>query len=140
MIILDTNVISAVMERSGHEEVVAWLDRQSIDDLCTTTLTLHELRFGIEKKMQGRRRRALEEGLRYALELLAHRVWPLDEVSAMRSGELQARQEKIGRPIPLGDCLIAGIALARGAVVATRNVRHFENLGLSIENPWEPGR
>lgn len=137
MIILDTNVISAVMEQAGHDAVVAWLDRQEIDNLCTTAVNLHELRFGIEKLMPSRRRKTLDEGLQYTLELLGSRVWHVDSASAMRSGELQARREKVGRPIALGDCLIAGIALARGAVIATRNVRHFRGLGIEMVNPWD---
>lgn len=136
MIILDTNVISAVMQQGAHEPVVAWLDRQEIDELCTTAINLHELRYGIEKLKPSRRRGTLEEGLQYTLELLGHRVWHVDPASAFRSGELQAQRERAGKPIALGDCLIAGIALARGAVVATRNDRHFRGLGIVIVNPW----
>lgn len=137
MIILDTNVLSAVMEQAGNDRVVNWLDRQDIDGLCMTAINLHELRFGIDKLARGRRRKTLDEALDYTVELLGNRVWPIDLESAKRSGELQARREKVGRPIALGDCLIAGVALARGAAIATRNVRHFRDLGIVIVNPWD---
>ena len=139
MIILDTNVISAMMELDDHPSVVTWLDLQEIEELFTTAVNVHELWFGLDKMARGRRRTALAKGLEDVLELLADRILHLDAAGATVSGRLQAQREIKGRPIALGDCLMAGIALSRGAQFATRNVRHFIDLGLDIINPWEAG-
>ena len=137
MIVLDTNVISAMMERDDHPQVVSWIDQHEIEDFCTTTVNLHELWFGLDKLPRGRRRTALVKGFEDVLELLGDRILHLDAAGAKASGHLQAHRELKGRPIALGDCLMAGIALSRGARFATRNVRHFEGLGLEIINPWD---
>ena len=137
MIVLDTNVISAMMEREDHPTAVGWLDRQDIGDLFTTAVNVHELRFGIDKMARGRRRTALANALDDVLELLADRILPLDAASAVVSGQLQAEREIKGRPIDLADCLIAGIAISRRARIATRNVRHFQDLEQEIINPWD---
>ena len=137
MIILDTNVISAMMEQDDHPVVASWLDLQEIDVLYTTAISVHELWFGLDKMARGRRRTALVKGLEDVLALLADRILILDAAGAKASGQLQARRELKGRPIALGDCLMAGIACSRGARFATRNVRHFVGLGLDIINPWD---
>jgi hypothetical protein len=59
-------------------------------------------------------------------------------LGAAEAAKLAARRQRIGRSVDFRDTQIAGIALARRADVATGNVRHFEGLGLSIINPWEP--
>ena len=137
MIVLDTNVISVMMEQREEPAVVRWLDRQRLDDLCTTAVNVHELWYGIEKMTRGRRRTNLSKGLDDTLSLLANRILPLDVASAAVSGRLQAERESIGRPMELGDCLIAGIAVHFGARIATRNVRHFSSLSVTIINPWD---
>jgi tRNA(fMet)-specific endonuclease VapC len=50
---------------------------------------------------------------------------PLDDDAADRGALVRKDLDKAGRPIGMGDSLIAGIALARGLVLLTRNVRHF---------------
>ena len=136
MIVLDTNVISVMMEEREEPAVLRWLDRQKLDDLYTTAVNVHELWFGIEKLARGRRRTFLSKGLDDTLSILANRILPLDVASAAVSGRLQAEREAIGRPMELGDCLIAGIAAHFGARIATRNVRHFTGLSITLINPW----
>ena len=68
MIILDTNVISAVMRREPDQAVLAWLDLQPPEFLWTTTITVFEVRFGIELLAPSRRRQQLEETFALALE------------------------------------------------------------------------
>jgi toxin FitB len=42
-----------------------------------------------------------------------------------------------GCPVDMRDTFIAGIALARRATLATRNLRHFDDLSISVINPWD---
>jgi len=60
MIILDTNVLAALMRMVPELSVVAWLDRQPAESIWITSITLFEARFGLELLPAGRRRQALE--------------------------------------------------------------------------------
>ena len=65
------------------------------------------------------------------------RVAPFDTAAAIESAELMTRRRKQGRAVELRDNMIAGIALASRAAVATRNTVHFEDLSISVVNPWD---
>jgi predicted nucleic acid-binding protein len=69
-------------------------------------------------------------------EVLSGRVLPFDRTAAETAAAIAARQRQIGRPVEIRDVQIAGIAAARKAILATRNTRHFENLGISLVDPW----
>jgi predicted nucleic acid-binding protein len=137
MILLDTNVISAFIRPEPDRGVMAWLDTQPAESMWTTAISVYELRFGIELLAAGRRRRELEEALSEALEDdFDGRVVPFDEPAAQAAGRLGAARRLVGRTVEIRDLQIAGIALARKATIATRNVRHFEGLGVALINPW----
>jgi predicted nucleic acid-binding protein len=138
MILLDTNILSALMLREPDPAVVSWLDRQSVESVWTTTITVFEIRFGLENLTGGRRRHQLEEIFNQALEKdLEGRVLPFDLAAARASATIAAQQRKIGRPVEIRDVQIAGIALASKATLATRNIRHFQGLGIHLIDPWK---
>jgi hypothetical protein len=60
VILLDTNVLSALMQREPGPEVVAWLDAQPPESIWTTSVTVFEVRLGLEILADGQRRRRLE--------------------------------------------------------------------------------
>jgi len=137
MILLDTNVISAFMRPEPDRAVMAWLDSQPAESMWTTSISVYELRFGIEILASGRRRRELEEALSQALEEdFDGRVVPFDEPAAQAAGRIGTARRLLGRTVEMRDLQIAGIALARKATIATRNVRHFEGLGIALISPW----
>ena len=137
MIVLDTNVLSALMRTSPHAELVAWLDRQHADSIWTTSITVFEARFGLALLAKGRRRNALETAFTRVLqEDLENRVLDFDEAAAGAAASLAASRQQAGRPADLRDTMIAGITLARRATLATRNVRHFADLEIPIVDPW----
>jgi hypothetical protein len=138
ILLLDTNVISAIIRREMDPVVAAWFDRQVEAQLHTSVIAIHELRFGIERMPAGRRRTTLAQALGRFLELGFHsRILELDYRSAMASASIQARRESIGRPINLADCLMAGIALDKGARLVTRDVDDFQATGIDLINPWQ---
>lgn len=138
MILLDTNVLSALMRRRPDPVIVAWLDPQAAESVWTTAVTVFEIRFGIEQLSPGPRRRALEAALEAMLrEDLAGRVAEFDGAAAEEAAKLAARRQRRGGPVDLRDTQIAGIALARRADLATGNVRHFDGLDVNVINPWE---
>ena len=138
MIILDTNVLSALMRREREAPVVAWLDRQPAESVWITSVTLFEARLGLALLPKGRRRQALEAAFtRLLKEDLEDRVLAFDSAAATESASLAAERQKSGRPVDMRDTQIAGIALARRAALATRNLRHFRDLKVPLVDPWQ---
>lgn len=137
MIILDTNVLSALMRTVPEVLVVAWLDRQPAESVWITSITLFEARLGLALLPSGRRRQALEAAFaRLLKEDLENRVLDFDSAAATEAASLAAARQKNGRQVDIRDTQIAGIALARRATLATRNIRHFADLKISIVDPW----
>lgn len=138
MIILDTNVLSALMRTQPETVVVNWLDQQAVDSIWITTITVFETRLGLALLPAGRRRLGLETSFAHLLGAeLKDRVLPLDCAAATHAAKLAAERQRAGRPVDIRDTLIAGIALARRATLATRNLRHLEDLAVLVVSPWE---
>lgn len=137
MIVLDTNVLSALMRAAPDTAVVAWLDGQPAESIWTTTITVFEIRFGIEILPDSRRRRQLQDLFELVLrEGLEQRILAFDAPAAQRAATLSASRQETGRPIDFRDTMIAGIVLAQRASIATRNTRHFADLDVPVIDPW----
>jgi hypothetical protein len=67
---------------------------------------------------------------------LEGRIIAFDELAAHEAARVAAEQRRRGRTLEIRDVQIAGVALARKAAIATRNVRHFEGLGIELIDPW----
>lgn len=138
MVILDTNVLSALMRPTANRIVVTWLDGQTRLSIWTTAVSIMEIRFGLTTMSSGRRRdQQSAEFQRVMEDDLQQRVLPFDTEAAEQAGKLIGARQLAGRPGDLRDSMIAGIALAQRATIATRNVRHFDDLNLKVVNPWE---
>ena len=105
MILLDTNVISALMQRQPDPVVVAWLNAQSPQQIWLPSLE----------------------------QLIEGRIAPLDGQAAQQAAQLAAWRQAKGTSVDLRDTLIA---LARGAMLATRNHRHFNDTTIGLINPF----
>ena len=137
MIILDTNVLSALMRTTPDVPVVAWLDRQRAESIWITSITVFEARFGLALLPNSRRRRGLEAAFARLLEDdLENRVLDFDSAAANSAASLAADRQRAGRPADMRDAQIAGIALAQHATLATRNSRHFADLKVPVVDPW----
>src|SRR6267154_1881298 len=138
MIILDTNVLSALMQVAPDNAVVNWLDCQPAESIWITSVTLFEAHLGIALLARGKRQRALAAAFDQLLtQDLGNRVLDFDTSAALEAAALAATRQKAGHPGDIRDTQIAGIALARRASFATRNVRHFEDLRVPVVNPWK---
>jgi predicted nucleic acid-binding protein len=136
MIILDTNVVSELMTEQ-NTGVLAWLDRQPWSSLWTTAITILEIRSGLAVIPVGRRRSERQVAFDLLIEgNLESRVLPFDHAAAEQTASLIGERKRAGRPGELRDSMIAGIALAQRATLATRNVRHFEDLTIPVVDPW----
>jgi toxin FitB len=137
MIILDTNVLSTLMQQSPDRRVADWLDKQPRSSIWTTSVTILEIRYGLQILPLGRRRSGLIGNFdRMLTQMIESRVAPFDALAAQHSADLMAARHKKGRPGDLRDTMIAGIVLASRATLATRNVAHFQDLGVRVVNPW----
>lgn len=137
MIVLDTNVLSALMRTEPEAAVLGWLDRQAPDAIWITAVTVFEVRMGLTLLPAGRRRRALETAFeRLLAEDLQHRVLGFDASAATRAAALAAARQSAGRSVDLRDTQIAGIVSARRATLATRNLHHFRDLDVAVVDPW----
>ena len=134
MIILDTNVLSALMRTTPDAALVDWVDRQPADSVWVTSISVFETRFGLALLPRGRRRVGLERAFDKVLaEDLANRVLDFDSAAA----QLAADRQRVGGVADFRDTLIAGIAQVRHATIATRNTRHFEGLDVPVVDPWK---
>lgn len=137
MILLDTNVVSGLMQREPDDALIAWLDKQPAESIWTTSVTVFEVRTGLELLAPGRRRRELEQAFDGLLaDELEGRVQSFDQAAAEAAGDIAASRQRAGHTLEIRDVQIAGIATARRATLATRNVRHFEGLNIDVDNPW----
>jgi predicted nucleic acid-binding protein len=136
MIVLDTDVLSGAMR--ADSAVLAWLDRQPPASVWTTAITVFEIRFGLAIMPMGRRRTERERLLdRLLEEKLESRILAFDEQAAETAAALMETRHRTGRVREVRDTMIAGIALAQRATLATRNVRHFDDLDVSVVDPWQ---
>ena len=137
MILLDTNVISALMSIRPDDTVVRWMDKQPDSSIWTSSVTVFEIASGIELLPRGRKRdRLRSEFDRFVEEDIERRVLPFDGLAAETAASLVGSRRRGGRLGELRDTMIAGIAIARRATLATRNIRHFDDLPVPVVNPW----
>jgi predicted nucleic acid-binding protein len=137
VILLDTNVISALMMREPDAKVVDWIDDQPAESIWTTSITIFEVRMGLELLRPSKRRTKLEEAFGLLLDReLDGRIQAFDRTAAWAAGSIAGERQRAGRPVEIRDAQIAGIAKARRATLATRNERHFDGLGIPLVDPW----
>lgn len=138
MIILDTNVLSGLMQQQPDQQVVTWLDGQPAQSIWLNSITLFEIRFGLALLATGNRKKLLIERFEELLQDdLKNRVLFFDTNAAAKAAQLAADRKACGRPVDMRDTFIAGIALAHNATLATRNTRHFSDLSVTVVNPWD---
>jgi predicted nucleic acid-binding protein len=140
MILLDTNIVSAIMAPGPPRAVIEWLNGQDTITLYLSTVTLAEIGYGLWVLPEGRRRRSLEDRFeKFVAEGFRHRILDFDESAARLYAEVMGRRRKMGRPLGILDGQIASIARANDFAVATRNTSDFEECGLELVNPFEAG-
>ena len=137
--LIDTNVLSEFARRDGPDERVAtWLRETPREAQFVSVITLAEIDRGIQLLDEGRRRSDLEAWLADDIEVwFVGRILPITREVAAAWARLQARHSKTGRTLATLDSLLAATSVVHELDLTTRNVRHYENLGIKIVNPWE---
>jgi toxin FitB len=135
--LLDTNVVSEWVKPHPNSGVVAWLDGMDEDRVFLSVITLAELRYGVERLDEGKRRRRLTEWLEQELTLrFEGRILDVDSAIADRCGKVTARSEAAGRPIGAMDALLAATAEVHQLTMVTHNTSDFSGILKDMLNPW----
>jgi toxin FitB len=136
VIILDTNVVSELMRPEPAPGVASWVRARDRRELRTTTITLAEVRYGIARLPDGRRKQALVGAADEIFSAFADQILPFDTSAAEHYAVIASSRERAGRTISGFDALIAAVCRSQGAVLATRNVSDFDGTGIEILDPW----
>jgi predicted nucleic acid-binding protein len=139
MIIVDTNVISELMRPSPSAVVVGWV-RHNERELFTTSITLAEIGYGIERLTDGRRKRLLRSTAEEVFADFSERVLAFHAEAALAYARIVSGRDRAGLPIDGFDAQIASICSVHRAALATRNAKDFQDTGIDVIDPWQPGQ
>ena len=137
MIIVDTNVVSELMRPSPSRQVRNWVSAQAPGELCTTAITVAEIRYGLERLADGRRKQSLLSAATEVFAAFSDYIQPFDADAAIWYATIVARRDRVGLPIDGFDAQIAAICRIRGAALATRNAKDFRETGIDVIDPWQ---
>jgi predicted nucleic acid-binding protein len=124
------------MRAAPAPHVLAWADGQSAAAMCTTSVTVAEIRYGIERMPAGRRRTLLRTTADDVFAAFADQVLPFDAKAAGEYAQVVVGRDRAGVPISGFDAQIAAICRTRGAALATRNTQDFTGTGVELVDPW----
>ena len=133
--LLDTSVICEPGKRRPHLKVIAWLDSLAEQDCALSVLTLGEIEKGIHALPTGPERRNNEIALVALRHRFAGRILPVDEGVAAKWGELMGEAQRVGRPLPAVDNLLAATAVMHSLTLATRDTGDIAS-GVRVFNPF----
>lgn len=137
MIVLDTNVVSELAKPTPDRTVIAWIDAQV--ELAIAATALAELRFGVARLPESKRRTKLSEAIdRFVADDLGGLVLAFDSACADAYGLIVAARERAGQPIGIADAQIAAACSVHSAVLSTRNIKDFLGTGIALVDPWDP--
>lgn len=138
MIILDTNVVSEIISKPHPDESVQdWIISQPLHGMWITSITVAEMLFGIALLPESLRKHNVSRAVNACIETFRSRTLNFGTSDAANYAAIMAARRHAGRPIGVQDAMIAAIARANGASLATRNVKDFEGTGVKLINPWD---
>jgi predicted nucleic acid-binding protein len=137
MFVLDTNVVSELMRSAPEPAILAWLQQTSSTGLYTTAVTVAEIRYGIARLPEGRRRQMLHQAANEIFAAFPRQVLPFDLAAATAYADVVAGRARDGNPISGFDAQIAAICRSQAATLATRNIKEFTDTGIALIDPWQ---
>lgn len=135
--LLDTCILSDGARPAKFARLAEWLSAQQAEDLATGSLSVGELRYGIQRLPAGRKREQLKQWL--GAELLPRfgdRVLAVDAAVADVWALLRASGDEAGRPLPMIDGLLLATAQVHALTFVTRNLADVEHRGVSVLSPY----
>lgn len=135
--LLDTNVLSELRRPRPQARVLSFIASQRLDDLFVSTVTLAEIRFGIEAVGSAVRRAELNEWLRHRVRpMFDQRVLEVTEDVMLKWRLLVEEGRKVGHTFSQPDLIIAATALHHGLTVVTRDTADYAHSRVPMFNPW----
>ena len=139
--LLDTNVISELRRPRPDARVLAFVAAQPLESLYISTVTLAEIRFGIELLAEAGRRAELTNWLTHKVRpMFERRVLPVSEEVMLTWRLFVEAGRKAGHTFSQPDLIIAATAAQHGLTVVTRDVSEFRHAKVPFVNPWEGER
>ena len=136
--LLDTCVISELVAKQPNPKVVQWIDPIDPDRVYLSVIMIGEIRKGIEKLPDSKRKAILQNWLNDELLIrFSGRILPIDTDVMLTWGHLIGVLELDGKKMPLIDSLIAAIALQGNLSLVTRNEDDFKHVGIRMVNLWK---
>ena len=137
--LLDTNVVSELTRENPSAAVLAWLNERR-GQCYLSTITLAELRYGVERLANSRRKKELDREFQFLMEDYQGRFFDLDGNVAAEWGRYAAELEKHHgkgwhQQFDYRDTILAATAREYGLGLATRNTKHFPFCP-TVENPF----
>jgi predicted nucleic acid-binding protein len=131
--LLDTNVFREIGKSRPHEHIRHWLAGVDDSELAISALTIREVARGIARLAVSKPEvaDAIQDRAIAVFDAFEGRILPVDRRVAQHWGERLAASEK-----HVDDAGIAATARIHGLIVVTRNVRHFEPLGVAVLDPF----
>jgi toxin FitB len=139
VIVVDTNVVSELMKAEPDDAVRRWALDQPGTELATTSITVAEILYGIERLPVGRRTEALRSRATDVFRSFADKVLPFDQGAAGHYARIVDDRDRMGRPIDGFDAQIAAICRSGHHTLATRNTRDYSNADIALVDPWTSG-
>lgn len=136
--LLDTNVISELIAKQPNPNVVDWVDSLDPDDVYLSVITIGEIRRGIARLPDSRRKESMEVWLKEDLLIRFYaRILPLDVDVMLEWGRLTGTLAARGINLTAIDSLIGATALHHRCTLVTRNEDDFRHVGVALINPWK---
>ena len=135
--LLATNVVSEWVKPAPNLSVVRWLSEVDEDQVFLSVASLAEIRRGVELMNPGGRRNRLTDWLTGELPArFEGRIFDIDRRIAETWGAIMARGHRAGLNLGSLDAFFAATVEVHRLTLVTRNVQHFERLGIPLLNPW----
>ena len=135
--LLDTCVISEFVKAAPNGDVLNWINNTPNERLFLSVVTIGEIRKGITKLPDSKKKYRLTDWLNTLLDNYEERIYPIDLAVAESWGSIQGKAENNGTPVASIDSLIAAVAQTHNLIVVTRNEKDFAATNVTILNPWE---
>lgn len=132
----DTNVVSELMKPAPADAVIDWF-QDNEGQVCISAVTVEELYFGLFLLPDGKRKERLKAAITGIVMDCSDKTLAFDAFSAYLCAELQTKAKSMGHVATIEDLMIASISLRNDAVLATRNTKEFDYLGIDCVNPFE---
>ena len=135
--LLDTNILSEMRRPRPEPKVASFIATQPLDRLFVSTVTLAELRFGIERLADHARRADLHHWLTNQIRPMFNgRVLEITEDVMLEWRLIVEEGKRLRHTFPQPDLIIAAMAIVFGLTVVTRNHADFARTGAAVFNPW----